>query len=643
MKKRGVRPTSRTFTTLLNAYAGLAHSGIEAGQFTPSHPPELRTIDRVRVVYEQSQAHIRAEMAKGEPDDDGLGATGKSGNVRENQINVLPTNAYLKFLARFGMWDEMERVFLAMDVAGPLAPDQRTYFTMLKTIANITVYNSHALEDSILPTINVGSATRGYWDRAVRQLSPKPGRKNLDDSRKIDEALVLAALQCFSLGGPADHKIVEQLIPRLYRLPVPGQPASSGNTISTASDLPDAWAYLPSFPLSVATATTLMSVLKRMDRKSLTSHYTHILLEDKRLQKDFDLPALRAAVHNLADAGDADAAIAVLDMYQPPSGKDGWPLDVWHAVLSAARWSTDWEVALSMFRRMVHLPNGIELGEHGTPYNWTPPNGNKLDIRGRPWIASRPMPADVRSIDLLLKTALAAQRNSGIKPLRQAVTIFEHFATDTWTVTSNIVDSRGRHVRDDNVDLLQDSQGDMTKSTKRSIAERLDLAADLETATERLLEVPKSDQDRERLIAMQKKAQRVQRNWAWVKDKMPTDVRRRAIAARGLKPDPPREREIRPRRERSDTEGSKWPRRDGDEKPRFPREERSRFPRARGEGQGFQRNVQSDQPRFQRREGSERARFDRSERRPRQEYGREPRSAGGGKPRFGMSKEAPSS
>lgn len=544
MKKRGVRPNSRTFTTLLNAYAHLAHSGISAGAFTPAHPPERMTIDRVRIIFEQSQAHIRDEMAKGEPaEDDGLARPDEdteqpAKKVKESEISTSPTNAYLKFLARFGMWTEMERVFLAMDTTGPLSPDQVTYFTMLRTIVNIAQHNQKPVEGVSLPMLNAGSTGRMYWDRAVRSLS----NTDSEDYRKVDEELALVALQCLSLGGSADHRLVEQLLPRLYNLPLPGQPASSSDSTPASSGLPATWTDLPTFKLSVHSATNILHSLKRMGHKSVTAYYTNLVLNDTRLQEGFDLHALRIIIQNLSEGHDADGALAVLDMYSPPTGKDGWPTDVWNSVLSAARWAADWETALSVFRRMVHLPIGIEVGKPPKPYTWSPPNGKPVDVRGRPWVKVPPQLADVKSIDLLLKTALAAQKSQGIKPLRQAVTIYRQYAHDLWNVMSNVVDQRGRPRKDEELNLLKDTRQDLTKTTRRAIAERCDLAEDLETAAERLMESPLGTEDEEQLIAMRKEAQQVQMNWKWVLDKLPAAVRREHIAARGFKPDPPRSR-----------------------------------------------------------------------------------------------------
>lgn len=501
MKKRGTHATSRTFTVLLNAYAGVAHSGLVNDAFSPAHVPERLTLERVRRIYDLSQAHIRAMLskaAKNEGSRDDLGVAYPEDYDSEmptpqpsDEVSVWPTNAYLKFLGRYGMWTEMEAVFLAMDREGPLAPDAATYYTILNTANNVDHYRRSTKEDSGVPAIEVGSVGRGYFDQAVRALGGQ-----------VDERLALAALSCLAAGSPADQRVAEELVPRLWNLAAPGQPASATGAKGTYPILPRSWHTLPTLALTMRSATALLSTLRRMGNKSLVAHYTR-LVADGPLARDADLALLRVFVHNLAFAGDADGASAVLDTFQPPTGSDGWPTDVYLSVLGAARWAADWDIALSTFRRMVALPPAAE-GQTGK-YVWRAPNGRGQDVRGRAWVAPRAHAVSPAAMGLVFKTALAALKH-GIKPLRAAADMYEFYGPDTFfevRTSAGVVDMNAGEAK----------HWDLSRRDYGMVGEAVELARDLELAAERLLETPRAPEDKERHEAMRRDAARVVRIW----------------------------------------------------------------------------------------------------------------------------------
>lgn len=508
-------PTARTFTTLLNAYAGLSHSDIPGGPFTPLQIPERLTLDRVRLIYDQSQRHIENVMKESEPEEaEDLGVAypeaeevvEEEPEVNLDEVNITPTNSYLKFLGRFGMWDEMKRVFLAMSPSGSLAPDQITYWTMLMAANNIDRYRrANPEEAEKLPQVDIGPTAKLYWDQAVRQLCPinvSPAER--DPKRFMDEQLVLVALQCFAAGRLEDQRLVENLIPRVWGLSSHSQPAVVSSKVAKMAahpDLPAAYAALPTFTLSVRSATSLMSIIGRMRNRSMAAHYTHAILDRPHLQKDFDMPALRVAIHNFANAQDVDSVRSVLDSYQPSTGKDGWPLDVWLAALSAARWSADWEAALSIFRTMAHLPPGVELGRATDSYKFTAPNGRPRDIRGKQWVEGRAHRPDTTAASTLMKTAVA----TGLKSVRQAFLVLEHYGFDHWWIASRPGAKFDLRLRPRNLE--------MNSNLRKMIADRLELANDVADAAERLLVDQKNPQERERIRKWQETAQAVTQNY----------------------------------------------------------------------------------------------------------------------------------
>lgn len=533
MKKRGTTPSSRTYTVMLNAYAGVAHSGMVNETFAPAHKPENLTIERVRRIYDLSQSHIRSVMSRKGGSRDDLGVAypeldeeeGGPPADKEGEINIFATNAYLKFLGRYGMWQEMEAVYLGMDKEGALAPDQVTYYIMLSTANAIDHYRRAAGADKVeLPAIDVGSVGRGYWDAAVRRLCTKTS------VRGIDSGLALAAIQCFAAGSPADQRVAEDLIPRLWNLPAPGQPASASGSKATYRLLPKAWTdVLPTLNLDVRSATSLLSTLRRMGNKSLIAHYSRLFMDEPNLRRNADLAFLRVLAHNLGHASDAEGAQNVIDMFQPPTGTDGWPADVYLGILNAARWSADWDVALPTFRRMVALPANVENGgvQSGEGvYKWTSPNGRKEDCRGKKWIEPRPHRVSPAAMSGLFKTALAALKGTGIKPLRQAMAVYEYYGPAQFF---SVRTSAG----DVDMNAGEAKHWDLGRRDWMVMGEAVELARDLEIATERLLESPKEKGDVEKHEKMKRDAQRVIRIWGRA-----IDERQGEKGAKGAKPKP---------------------------------------------------------------------------------------------------------
>ncbi|WOO85278.1 uncharacterized protein LOC62_06G008780 [Vanrija pseudolonga] len=510
MKRRGTKPTSRTFTTLLNAYAGVAHVNAPIEKFNPSARPERLTLDRVNNIYNQSQAHIRAVMEAAKDEDD-IGIAYPSAKkqaqaaaeINETEVNIVPTNSYLKFLGRFGLWEEMQRVFHAMDTTGPLSPDQVTYSAMLSAANNIDHYRRSTARNpkaTQLAELNLGATARGLWEQAVRQMCPA-GKAH--GKRELDEQLALTALECLVSGRPEDQRLVEQLVPRLWALPAYGQvTVASSNPVPAGSNLPASMEHLPRFKLNVKSATALMSLLAR-GKASVGAYYTDKIINTRDLRKDLDFAALRVAVHNLSAMNDVDAAKAIIESYQPPTGQDGWPRDVWHAVMLAARWSKDWDSALGAFSRMAQLPTD------GKAYNWKSPNGKKQDVRGTAWVKPRAVVPDAESVDLLLKTALV----TGVKNVRSALGVYERYGEEHFFVWKQVV-SRGPTTEVDMIATRRPA-AELNYSSRKAVERGVELAKTLEQAAERVGEYA-SGKEKEHMEALARTGRIIADNWGQV-------------------------------------------------------------------------------------------------------------------------------
>ncbi|EIW72424.1 hypothetical protein TREMEDRAFT_58587 [Tremella mesenterica DSM 1558] len=218
MKKRGIRPTPYTFTILLNAYAHVPNSYLPRSSRTQSAMLTPRTRDRVQLIYDQYQQYLKRSLAAAsEPSETAKATSSKSRSVGGDdskqiprQIDIAPTNAYLKFLARYDLLEEMQQTFLQMPTEGPLAPDALTYMIMLRPLN--FVKKSPDLEDSShTPPLNViGEKVRPLIDQALRQAA------RMAPVSLIDSTLAQKIILDLSTGRRADQQLSVKLIEILY-------------------------------------------------------------------------------------------------------------------------------------------------------------------------------------------------------------------------------------------------------------------------------------------------------------------------------------------------------------------------------------------------------------------------------------------
>lgn len=429
MKKRGFKPNSRTYTTLINAYAGLRHAS-DTSDPRRSRTVEPKTASRVSIIYDQAQTYAREKEteleeaeSRNDPDELGLDTNAtlddEGISAVESDVNVGPTNAYLKFLARYGLFAELDKTFMAMPMTGPLSPDVITYTTMFS-----------ALYDSMNRTDEAGGAAQnrsrstpgGLWAQMTRQF-----RSGVSERHEIDESVALIALKCMARGDQNTQRQAMDIVDALWSLPRPStspSPMLRGGVSGSAT--PPA---LPRLPLTIRAATTIMSICpKQTDR----SHYAHMFLQRPELKDEIDTPFLIAAVRALSETGDIETVRDILDNYQPRQ-PNHWPISVWHDALTAARWSTseeqglksqpNFDAALAVFRRMTHLPTGVEDGQVAGEYAVATPNSKPIDARGIKWARAVPVEPDAKALSLLLKTALGR----GWREVEQAINVFKHF------------------------------------------------------------------------------------------------------------------------------------------------------------------------------------------------------------------------
>lgn len=554
MRNRGFKATTRTYTVLLNAYAGVAHSEADP-RFQPAHKVTPRMTERINKLYSDSQEHIvRAigEIEKAEETNEDLGLGAKDDEPLEDpealerlaeekeEISLAPTNAYLKFLGRYGLWQRMDRIFVAMDEEGPLAPDRITYMLMFNALNNhhATQFmtppdppqDTHGFRQTFSAVqttreFDVGDKARLLLDKMVRQFHPvlpdkdgnivqKPrvlSKSARRRTRQIDESLVVAMLQALGKGRPEDKELAAALIPHIFGLPpvkslsrVPS--AVPINLNQTTMAVPPSMAQLPVLKLSVAGATSVLSLLNKLEQRELAAHYAAYFLRERKagLFDSFDDTFFQTAIHVLSNVGDIRNIEHIMTNYMPNSRQHGWPLFVWTNAVIAARYAGEWAAARDVFRRMTHLRYGVENGHSAAElqFKWTPPNGKRQDVRGRRWLAMDARTPDPRIMSQLLRTAIGLEEPS---VLLQAWRIFRHFPPQTWWMVERTVGGRREGVDmrlpvAQALDLDNGSEGEGESrvggaqvfgpngvQSQKEVRRRVELAQDVEELAGRLL------------------------------------------------------------------------------------------------------------------------------------------------------------
>lgn len=525
-----MKPTSRTYTTLLNAYASVPHSGIVALKSTTS-PPEPRTLSRVSIIFAQAQSHIKSRLALqpvsgSHSDDVGLALpSGESVETQEidEEINIGPTNAYLKFLARSGLYGEMEKIYLSMDASGVLAPDVITYTTMFHALrtaharraqpqgkqsepgergigngANGASGVSPQADGDVGETVAIGPAARLLWDQVVRRAGQKgsPGQ-----AFKIDNDLAILAVQCLSLGRPEDQRLAVALIPHLWSLPQvadttvasktsttisnpstasspgPGSPPSPRILTSNSNpSLPSHMSTLPTLPLTLPIATSLLSTLIQAQKPTLAAHYAHVFLLHPALRRP-DRPFFSRAIRAFADTGDVAAVLSVLERRMP----DGWGREVWGDALTAARWAGDWAGAKEIWKMMTGRVPGRTVESHATR-GGEGSHGSKIRRPVSRVLGGNTYDPSPKSMSLLLKVSL----NKGNRDVQTALDTFESYGVGFFfpPIESRSEEGAGASAR---------------KEDKADVVWKKELARDVRRAGERLLEKEQDAEQRERI------------------------------------------------------------------------------------------------------------------------------------------------
>jgi hypothetical protein len=184
MKRRGHKPTTRTYQTMFSGLSRIAS--------WDTHPKQL---EHAHSLYIALQAHVEA-VKKHDPGSPDLGTA------------LLAIASYIKILADARDYQKMYDVYYALDTNGPFAPNHLIFTAMFQALAERrSVTQSPTLEheeerraDGPAMTASVQNAldAKLLWRQMLKASQSSPGFP-------IDPYLVAGALRCIGQGRPSDQ------------------------------------------------------------------------------------------------------------------------------------------------------------------------------------------------------------------------------------------------------------------------------------------------------------------------------------------------------------------------------------------------------------------------------------------------------
>ncbi len=330
MKKTGIIPSSRTYTTLLSNFSKSLGSTSEG------------TMARATLIYDQAQRHLRnltqgsitegvsSTAAPDTPAKDNVAA-----RALADEITVAPTNAYLQCLAHFGNMGEILRVVSAMPLEGRLAPDKYTY----------TVAFTALLADS---GKDASGAAKQFWDRLVQQ------RKALVSAGKpdnvLDTAVATLAFRCFMQGDDELKRFGLSLLSPLFGLSSPGKSAA----LVGAGSEPD----LAPLPLNDRAAETAVKLCLAADKPALAAHMAEQILQQTDVVARMSPQGANGLIEAFAAAGDVARCV---DLLQHGIGRrnEAWNEESYCEAIKGVLRKGDWDVADRVYELALQQSEAI--------------------------------------------------------------------------------------------------------------------------------------------------------------------------------------------------------------------------------------------------------------------------------------------
>lgn len=201
MKRRGVRPTTRSYSTFLAGFAKMKSSG------TSTAVPAT-TVAKVKTVHAQWLVHCQRVLAREEKpgyrritatEDESVDPKFKDeAHDTPEELSPVPTNHYLAFLSHINDLPLVLETFGAMPSSGPLAPNSVTYSIVLSALRTLA------------------SDSKEHFDIAMALW--KRMRDQLDPSEIGTQTVSLMISLCREAKRPDDQRIGLEVAKEYYGL-----------------------------------------------------------------------------------------------------------------------------------------------------------------------------------------------------------------------------------------------------------------------------------------------------------------------------------------------------------------------------------------------------------------------------------------
>ena len=207
MKRRGFRPTLRTFTSLMGAFIRV-----------PSWKERTKLLQNVHKTYDNFLEYI--ELVRGH-------------NPQSPECNIAPINAYLSILSRAGQQQRMFDVYNSLDQSGPLAPTAITYTVVLGGLGHSSIVTFDDTPTARAIRERNASDARFVWRQLTKRLEED------DTPVRVDAPLIASVIPVLALGRPADQVVAFDVLREFVGLAKPGETAPAATAELTGALLSD--------------------------------------------------------------------------------------------------------------------------------------------------------------------------------------------------------------------------------------------------------------------------------------------------------------------------------------------------------------------------------------------------------------------
>lgn len=310
MKKRGIKPSDRTYSILLS-------------NLPRTIPASSATVSTASSLYSTISRLMRDEPHEYPP-------------------SIIPINSYLSFLARCGQSDTCLATFDDLPRSGPLSPDVATWTSLFQALLH---------RDDVSYAIAEG---RERWLELVDRVSA-PG-----SHVRVDGQLLSTFVRLLLRGTADDQRLALALVRAHFSFPdnvtLPSLPVPS--TSPASSVLPPAVQDSNKLVPGEQTLETIFNLLLRLELpETVTSLYSEYLSTNpKLLTNELRDRALLATVQTQ----DPQSAWRFCES---KAASNAYPTLVsFHLAMDACAAAGNFDIALNLFRRMTAVRQGVEHG-----------------------------------------------------------------------------------------------------------------------------------------------------------------------------------------------------------------------------------------------------------------------------------------